>query len=322
MTTEKHSFQFGKFLLEQRSIVALLVLIAIVSAINPDFFSLDNILNILRQTSVNAVIAVGMTFVILIAGIDLSVGSILALTGAIAASLVGAEYPILLVVPATLLLGTLLGSISGVIVAKGKVQSFIATLVTMTLLRGVTMVYTDGRPISTGFSDTADSFAYLGTGYLFGIPFPIWLMAIVFLVAWYVLKHTQIGRYIYALGGNEAATQLSGINVNKIKVFVFAVSGFLSALAGLIVTSRLSSAQPTAGVSYELDAIAAVVVGGTSLMGGKGRVMGTLIGALIIGFLNNALNLLDISSYYQMIAKALVILVAVLADNYLGTKKA
>jgi len=322
MTTEKHSFQLGKFLLEQRSIVALLVLIAIVSAINPDFFSLDNILNILRQTSVNAVIAVGMTFVILIAGIDLSVGSILALTGAIAASLVGAEYPILLVVPATLLLGTLLGSISGVIVAKGKVQSFIATLVTMTLLRGVTMVYTDGRPISTGFSDTADSFAYLGTGYLFGIPVPIWIMAIVFLVAWYVLKHTQIGRYIYALGGNEAATQLSGINVNKIKVFVFAVSGFLSALAGLIVTSRLSSAQPTAGVSYELDAIAAVVVGGTSLMGGKGRVMGTLIGALIIGFLNNALNLLDISSYYQMIAKALVILVAVLADNYLGTKKA
>ncbi|WP_439259231.1 ribose ABC transporter permease [Lonepinella sp. BR2930] len=322
MTTEKHSFQFGKFLLEQRSIVALLVLIAIVSAINPDFFSRDNILNILRQTSVNAVIAVGMTFVILIAGIDLSVGSILALTGAIAASLVGAEYPILLVVPATLLLGTLLGSISGVIVAKGKVQSFIATLVTMTLLRGVTMVYTDGRPISTGFSDTADSFAYLGTGYLFGIPFPIWLMAIVFFVAWYLLKHTQIGRYIYALGGNEAATQLSGINVNKIKVFVFAVSGFLSALAGLIVTSRLSSAQPTAGVSYELDAIAAVVVGGTSLMGGKGRVMGTLIGALIIGFLNNALNLLDISSYYQMIAKALVILVAVLADNYLGTKKA
>ncbi len=322
MTTEKNTFQFGKFLLEQRSIVALLVLIAIVSAINPDFFSVDNILNILRQTSVNAVIAVGMTFVILIAGIDLSMGSILALTGAIAASLVGAEYPILLVVPATLLLGTLLGSISGVIVAKGKVQSFIATLVTMTLLRGVTMVYTDGRPISTGFSDTADSFAYLGTGYLFGIPVPIWIMAIVFLVAWYVLKHTQIGRYIYALGGNEAATQLSGINVNKIKVFVFAVSGFLSALAGLIVTSRLSSAQPTAGVSYELDAIAAVVVGGTSLMGGKGRVMGTLIGALIIGFLNNALNLLDISSYYQMIAKALVILVAVLADNYLGTKKA
>lgn len=311
----------GKFLLEQRSIIALLVLIGVVSVINPNFFTVDNILNILRQTSVNAIIAVGMTFVILIAGIDLSVGSILALTGAFAASMVGTELSILLVIPAVLLIGTLLGTLSGVIVAKGKVQAFIATLVTMTLLRGVTMVYTDGRPISTGFSDTADAFAFLGTGYLFGIPVPIWLMAIVFLISWYVLKHTKMGRYIYALGGNEAATQLSGINVDKVKIFVFAVSGFLSALAGLIVTSRLSSAQPTAGVTYELDAIAAVVVGGTSLMGGKGRVMGTLIGALIIGFLNNALNLLDISSYYQMIAKALVILVAVLADNYLGSKK-
>lgn len=311
----------GKFLLEQRSIIALLVLIGVVSAINTNFFTVDNILNILRQTSVNAIIAVGMTFVILIAGIDLSVGSILALTGAFAASMVGTELSMLLVIPAVLLIGTLLGTLSGVIVAKGKVQAFIATLVTMTLLRGVTMVYTDGRPISTGFSDTADAFAFLGTGYLFGIPVPIWLMAIVFLISWYVLKHTKMGRYIYALGGNEAATQLSGINVDKVKIFVFAVSGFLSALAGLIVTSRLSSAQPTAGVTYELDAIAAVVVGGTSLMGGKGRVMGTLIGALIIGFLNNALNLLDISSYYQMIAKALVILVAVLADNYLGSKK-
>ncbi|MBN6060026.1 ribose ABC transporter permease [Aggregatibacter actinomycetemcomitans] len=290
--TEQQNIKLGKFLLEQRSIIALLVLIGVVSAINPDFFSVDNILNILRQTSVNAIIAVGMTFVILIAGIDLSVGSILALTGAFAASMVGAELLVLLVIPLVLLIGTLLGGISGVIVAKGKVQAFIATLVTMTLLRGVAMVYTDGRPISTGFSDTADAFAFLGTGYLFVIPLPIWLMAIVFLVSWYVLKHTKIGRYIYALGGNEAATRLSGINVNKVKIFVFAVSGFLSALSGLIVTSRLSSAQPTAGVSYELDAIAAVVVGGTSLMGGKGRVMGTLIGALIIGFLNNALNLL------------------------------
>lgn len=321
MATQTKQFQLGRFLIEQRSFVALFILIVSVSMINPDFFSVDNILNILRQTSVNAIIAVGMTFVILIAGIDLSVGSVLALTGAVAATLVGSELPILLVIPLVLLLGTAFGGISGAIVAKGKVQAFIATLVTMTLLRGITMVYTDGRPISTGFSDQADAFAFIGTGYLFGIPVPIWIMAVVFGLAWYILKHTPIGRYIYALGGNESATQLSGINVNKIKIFVFAVSGFLSALAGLIVTSRLSSAQPTAGVSYELDAIAAVVVGGTSLMGGKGRVMGTLVGALIIGFLNNALNLLDISSYYQMLAKALVILAAVLADNYLGTKK-
>ena len=285
-TTVNKQFNLKEFLIEQRSIIALLVLIAIVSSISPNFFTIDNLLNILRQTSVNAIIAVGMTFVILTAGIDLSVGSILALTGAVAASLVNMELSIFVVIPLVLLFGTLLGGISGVIVAKGKVQAFIATLVTMTLLRGVTMVYTDGRPISLGFSDVADQFSFLGTGYLLGIPFPIWLMAIIFIVAWYLLKHTPIGRYIYALGGNEAATSLSGINVDKVKIFVYAVSGLLATVAGLIVTSRLSSAQPTAGVSYELDAIAAVVVGGTSLMGGKGRITGTLIGALIIGFLN------------------------------------
>ncbi len=322
ITTVNKQFNLKEFLIEQRSIIALLVLIAIVSSISPNFFTIDNLLNILRQTSVNAIIAVGMTFVILTAGIDLSVGSILALTGAVAASLVNMELSIFVVIPLVLLFGTLLGGISGVIVAKGKVQAFIATLVTMTLLRGVTMVYTDGRPISLGFSDVADQFSFLGTGYLLGIPFPIWLMAIIFIVAWYLLKHTPIGRYIYALGGNEAATSLSGINVDKVKIFVYAVSGLLATVAGLIVTSRLSSAQPTAGVSYELDAIAAVVVGGTSLMGGKGRITGTLIGALIIGFLNNALNLLDISSYYQMIAKSIVILLAVLTDHFCSRKTA
>ncbi|KGQ29712.1 ribose ABC transporter permease [Gallibacterium anatis] len=321
-TTVNKQFNLKEFLIEQRSIIALLVLIAIVSSISPNFFTIDNLLNILRQTSVNAIIAVGMTFVILTAGIDLSVGSILALTGAVAASLVNMELSIFVVIPLVLLFGTLLGGISGVIVAKGKVQAFIATLVTMTLLRGVTMVYTDGRPISLGFSDVADQFSFLGTGYLLGIPFPIWLMAIIFIVAWYLLKHTPIGRYIYALGGNEAATSLSGINVDKVKIFVYTVSGLLATVAGLIVTSRLSSAQPTAGVSYELDAIAAVVVGGTSLMGGKGRITGTLIGALIIGFLNNALNLLDISSYYQMIAKSIVILLAVLTDHFCSRKTA
>lgn len=225
-----------------------------------------------------------MTLVILTAGIDLSVGSVLALCGAFAASMIALEVPVLIAVPTALFAGAALGAISGIIIAKGKVQAFIATLVTMTLLRGVTMVYTDGRPISTGFTDTADAFAWFGTGYALGIPVPVWLMVIVFAAAWYLLNHTRFGRYVYALGGNESAT-------------------------------RLSSAQPTAGMGYELDAIAAVVLGGTSLMGGKGRIMGTLIGALIIGFLNNALNLLDVSSYYQMIAKAVVILLAVLVDN-------
>lgn len=301
--------------IENKSLVALLVLIGVVSFLSPNFFTADNLLNILRQTSVNAIMAVGMTLVILTAGIDLSVGSVLALCGALAATMVAMELPIGLVIPLTLGAGALLGSISGLIIAKGKVQAFIATLVTMTALRGVTMVYTEGRPISTGFSDGADLFAWLGTGYLLGLPVPIWLMAIVFLLAWYLLNHTRLGRYIYALGGNESATRLSGINVDRVKLAVYGLCGMLSALAGLIVTSRLSSAQPTAGMGYELDAIAAVVLGGTSLMGGKGRIMGTLIGALIIGFLNNALNLLDVSSYYQMIAKASVILLAVMIDN-------
>ncbi|WP_411063295.1 ribose ABC transporter permease [Vibrio rotiferianus] len=304
-----------EWLIEQKSLIALLFLIVVVSFLNPNFFTVDNILNILRQTSVNAIIAVGMTLVILTAGIDLSVGSVLALCGAFAASMIALEVPVLIAVPTALFAGAALGAISGIIIATGKVQAFIATLVTMTLLRGVTMVYTDGRPISTGFTDTADAFAWFGTGYALGIPVPVWLMVIVFAAAWYLLNHTRFGRYVYALGGNESATRLSGINVDRVKIGVYAICGMLAALAGIIVTSRLSSAQPTAGMGYELDAIAAVVLGGTSLMGGKGRIMGTLIGALIIGFLNNALNLLDVSSYYQMIAKAVVILLAVLVDN-------
>ncbi|ELG5188973.1 ribose ABC transporter permease [Vibrio vulnificus] len=311
----KRTWISKEWLIEQKSLIALLFLIVVVSFLNPNFFTVDNILNILRQTSVNAIIAVGMTLVILTAGIDLSVGSVLALCGAFAASLVAMEVPVLIAVATALLAGAALGAISGVIIAKGKVQAFIATLVTMTLLRGVTMVYTDGRPISTGFTDTADAFAWFGTGYALGIPVPVWLMVIVFAAAWYLLNHTRFGRYVYALGGNESATRLSGINVDKVKIGVYAICGLLAALAGIIVTSRLSSAQPTAGMGYELDAIAAVVLGGTSLMGGKGRIMGTLIGALIIGFLNNALNLLDVSSYYQMIAKAAVILLAVMVDN-------
>ncbi|RKF13655.1 ribose ABC transporter permease [Alginatibacterium sediminis] len=303
------------WLIEQKSLIALLFLIVVVSFLSPNFFTTDNILNILRQTSVNAIIAVGMTLVILTAGIDLSVGSVLALCGAFAASLVAMEVSVFIAVPTALIAGAALGAISGLIIAKGKVQAFIATLVTMTLLRGVTMVYTDGRPISAGFTDTADAFAWFGTGYALGIPVPVWLMVLVFALAWYVLNHTRFGRYVYAVGGNEPATRLSGINVDRVKIAVYSICGLLAALAGIIVTSRLSSAQPTAGMAYELDAIAAVVLGGTSLAGGRGRIMGTLIGALIIGFLNNALNLLDVSSYYQMIAKAVVILLAVLVDN-------
>lgn len=310
-----HRLLTKAWLLEQKSLIALLVLIAIVSAISPGFFTVANLLNILQQTSVNAIMAAGMTLVILTSGIDLSVGALLALTGAVAASLVGLEINGLVAVAASLALGAFIGGITGTIVAKGKVQAFIATLVMMLLLRGITMVYTDGSPVSTGFNENADLFGWFGIGRPLGIPTPVWLMAIVFLAVWYMLHHTRQGRYIYALGGNEAATRLSGISVDRVKIIVYTLCGMLAALAGIIEVARLSSAQPTAGTGYELDAIAAVVLGGTSLTGGKGRITGTLIGALILGFLNNGLNLLGVSSYYQMIVKAVVILLAVLADN-------
>ncbi|WP_263081687.1 ribose ABC transporter permease [Endozoicomonas sp. Mp262] len=302
-------------LIKYKSVVALLIFMLIVSAITPDFFSAHNILNILRQTSVNAIIAMGMTFVILTGGIDLAVGSILAFTGALAASMISMGLNIGLAAILTLAAGTCLGCLSGVVVAKGKVQAFIATLATMTFLRGATMVYTDGRPVTALGGEGTDLFAMIGSGHLLGIPLPVFVMMIIFFLAWFVLQHTCFGRYVYAVGGNESATRLSGINVDRIKIAVYGISGLLSAVAGIIITSRLCSAQPTAGSGYELDAIAAVVLGGTRLSGGRGQVMGTLIGALIIGVLSNALNMLNISSYYQLVVKALVILLAVLVDT-------
>ena len=185
----------------------------------------------------------------------------------------------------------------------------------MTMVRGGVLVFTGGRPISTGNYDVANTFYEVGGGYIGGIPIPVIITGVVFLLCWYVLNHTRLGRYTYAIGGNEQATKLAGINVARVKVAVYAISGALAALAGIILTARLESAQPTAGLGYELDAIAAVVLGGTSLTGGRGRIIGTLIGALIIGVLNNALNILDVSSYYQMIAKGSVILLAVVLDG-------
>ncbi len=296
-------------------LIGLIVLMGIVSLISPSFLSVDNLLNILRQTSVNAVIAAGMTFVILTAGIDLSVGSVLALTGAICASLIGLDTPLIAALGVTILVGAAMGAAQGSIVSFFGVQPFIATLVGMTMFRGATLVFTAGRPISTGDFDVAESFYQIGGGYVAGIPIPVILAFVVFAGCWYILNHTCFGRYVYAIGGNEQVAKLAGVNVNRVKITVYALSGALAALAGIVLTARLESAQPTAGLAYELDAIAAVVLGGTSLAGGKGRITGTLIGALIIGTLNNALNILDVSSYYQMIAKGGVILLAVMLDQ-------
>nr|WP_184044380.1 ribose ABC transporter permease [Roseospira visakhapatnamensis] len=298
-------------LADNKSLIGLIVLMAVVAAYSPNFLTVDNLLNILRQTSINAIIAMGMTFVILTAGIDLSVGSVLAFTGAVCASLVAADASLWVALPATLMLGAALGAANGVVVAIGGVQPFIATLVSMTVLRGATLVFTDGRPITT----LSDPFWAIGGAYIQGIPVPVVIAAVAFGICWFVLGQMRFGRYVYAIGGNEQVTRLAGINVTAVKIAVFAVSGLMAALAGIILTARLESAQPTAGMAYELDAIAAVVLGGTSLMGGRGLIFGTLVGALIIGVLNNALNLMDVSSYYQMIAKGAVILLAVLVDS-------
>ncbi|SHF83477.1 ribose ABC transporter membrane protein [Modicisalibacter ilicicola DSM 19980] len=304
-----------RLLIDNKAFLALALLVAVSAGMSDNFLTLDNTLNVLRQTSINAIIAMGVTFVILTAGIDLSVGAVLALTGAFAASMTASGLAPWLSVPGTVAAGAALGAISGLFVAYGRVQAFIVTLVAMTILRGAALVFTDGRPIAIGASEAADTFWLLGGGYWFGVPIPIYLMFFVFVLCWSVLHHTRFGRHVYAVGGGEKVARLSGINVNRIKISVYAISGACAALAGVVLTARLGSAQPTAGTGYELDAIAAVVIGGTSLMGGRGRIFGTLIGALVIGVLNNALNIMGVSSYYQMIAKGAVILLAVLIDS-------
>lgn len=302
-------------IMKYRAIIGLILFCIVISMLTDRFFTVSNLLNIFRQTSINAIIAAGMTFVILTGGIDLSVGSVAALSGAIAASIISSDTNIFIAVLIALAVGACAGGINGIIISKGKIQPFIATLATMTLIRGATLVFSDGKPISTGHEKQAELFGKIGSGYILGIPIPIYIMVLVFALAYYLLKHTRIGRYVYALGGNEEATMLSGINISRVKIMVYTLSGILAAVAGIIMTARLSSAQPTAGSGYELDAIAAVVLGGTSLGGGVGSILSTITGALIIGILNNALNLMNVSSYYQLMAKGFVILLAVLIDR-------
>ncbi|GGA46278.1 ribose ABC transporter permease RbsC [Paenibacillus physcomitrellae] len=306
-------FQLSQVTQKLGPLLGLIILVIIVSVLNPSFLEPLNILNMLRQVSINALIAFGMTFVILTGGIDLSVGSILALSSAFIANLMVSGLDPVLAIIVGCLAGGVMGAVNGLMITKGKMAPFIATLATMTIFRGLTLVYTNGNPI-TGLGDSM-AFQLFGRGYQFGIPVPAVTMIITFAILWVVLHKTSFGRKTYAIGGNEKAARVSGIKVSRVKIMIYALAGLLSALAGAILTSRLNSAQPTAGTSYELDAIAAVVLGGTSLSGGRGRIVGTLIGVLIIGILNNGLNLLGVSSFYQMVVKGIVILIAVLIDR-------
>lgn len=294
-------------------LLALVVLVILVTVVNPGFISPNNLLNLLRQVSTNALIAFGMTFVIITGGIDLSVGSTLALSSALMAGAIASGLDPILAMVLSLFAGTAFGAVNGLLITKGKMAPFIATLATMTIYRGLTLVYTNGNPI-TGIGDSF-IFKFVGRGYLFGIPFPVVLMIISFILLYILLHKMTFGRKTFAIGGNEKAAFIAGIKNDRIKTGIYAVSGLMASLAGIIITSRLDSAQPTAGTSYEMDAIASVVLGGTSLSGGRGRLVGTLIGALIIGTLNNGMNLLGISSFYQQVVKGIVIIIAVLLDR-------
>lgn len=295
------------------ALIALLLLVIGISIISPEFRTGSNFLSLLRQSSINGLIAFGMTCVILTDAIDLSVGSVLALSTVLCAGMVSAGVPAGIAMILALAIGTVLGAISGFLVTKGRLQAFIATLITMTVYRGLTMIFTGGKPIS----NLGDSFVLklVGRGNICRIPIPVILLLVIFAGFYFLLNKTTFGRAVYATGSNWKCAKLAGININKTKIIVYAISGFMSALSGMILLSRLGSAQPTLGSGYELDAIAAVALGGTSMSGGRGKIYGTLIGVLIIAVLNNGLNILGVSSYYQDVIKGFVILVAVLSDR-------
>ncbi|MGT2832563.1 ABC transporter permease subunit [Streptococcus halotolerans] len=307
--------QVMKYVSELTTLIALVALMIVITMLNPNFLTTNNLLNLLLQVTANGFIAFGMTFVILTGGIDLSVGSILALSSAVSAGFIGSGMPVPLAIVLALVLGGLFGMLNGFLISFGKLAPFIVTLATMTIFRGATLVYTNGNPITAGLGDSF-LFQFLGQGYIVGVPFPVILMFLVFIFLYVLLHKTAFGKSVYAIGGNEKAAYISGVKLNKVKIIIYTISGMMAALSGLIITSRLSSAQPTAGSSYEMDAIAAVVLGGTSLSGGKGRIIGTLIGALIIGVLNNGLNIIGVSAFWQQVVKGIVIIIAVLLDRF------
>ena len=302
----RNARQFG-------TLIGLAVLCAILWTLTPYFLTVSNLLNVVEQTSINAIVAVGMTFVILSGGIDLSVGSIVAVSGVVLGASLQSGQPTIVALVLAAAVGLACGLGNGALVSWGGLPPFIVTLGTMSIARGAALLFTEGRPVS-GFDST---FRALATGRVGFIPAPVIAMVVVYAIAHFVLARTTFGRYVYAIGGNEEATRLSGVAIRFHKTMIYGVSGLMSAVAAIILTARLNSAQPIAGMMYELDAIAATVIGGTSLMGGEGSLGGTLVGALIMGVLRNGLNLLGVSSFLQQIVIGGVIVVAVLLDTIL-----
>lgn len=294
------------------SVLGILLLICIVFALgSSEFLTASNLINVALQTSIIAIVAIGMTFVIFTAGIDLSVGSLMALSGAVAAGLaVRQGMDTYFAISLAVGVGLILGAINGLMIIKGGIPPFVATLSMLAVARGLTLVYTQGRPIA----GLDERFIYWGTGQIFGIPLPVIMMAVIAVVAHIITRYTPFGLHVYATGGNEETTRLAGISPDRIKLAVYMISGILAALGGVLLTARLWSAQPNAATGWELDAIAAPVLGGTSLFGGVGSISGTVIGAFIIGVLSNGLNLMGVPSYYQQVIKGLVFILAVTVD--------
>ena len=300
------------FLSSYGLIIGLVLIGAVLAVVSPVFLKPQNLINVVRQISINGILAVGVTYVLLTGGVDLSLGSMVALTGVVAASFAHpGDFPVIVPVALGMLAGMACGAVNGAVITAGRIAPFIVSLGMMTIARGLALVLSDGRPVS----NLSREFTSIGGGDLLGVPTPIAIFAFVAVVSHIVLGNTRLGRYVYAVGGNEQAARASGISVAGVKVFAYTVCGTLAGLAGVVQASRITTGQPNAGVAYELDAIAAVVIGGTSLSGGVGGIRGTILGALLMGVIGNGLDLLNVSSYYQQIVKGLIIVGAVWLDK-------
>ena len=305
-----------------QSLLALAVLVIVLSFASDRFLTSENILNVLRQISVNLTVSIGMTMIILTGGIDLSIGSVVALSGAVAAGLlkngislpywnVTLQFTVFGAIVAGIAVGLVAGWCNGFVITRFRVPPFVATLGMLSIARGLTQLWTHNYPIT----NLGKQFTFMGLGYLWGIPMPVWISAALVPVFVLVTRRTRFGRHLYAVGGNERAARLSGVNVNRVKLLAYMFGAALAGVAGLLTAARSNAADPKVGVGYELDSIAAVVIGGTSLAGGRGSILGTVLGCLIIGVLNNGLGLVGVSSEWQLVVKGVVIIVAVAIDQ-------
>ena len=312
MSAEKKSLQLFRFgLRDMGTLLGLVILCVVFASMTDVFMTHRNLINILQQSSINACIAIGMTLVIISGGIDLSVGPIAALAAVLSATLLVAGYPVVVVIGAALLIGVLCGLINGSLIAYAGLQPFIATLGTLSVFRAVALIYTGGTPVL----GLPAEFRTLITSQIWIFPVPVVIVAVLGVVAWVMLAKTPIGEYILAVGGNEEAARISGVPIARTKITAYVISGFLAALAAVILIARLGAAEPTLGNLWELEAIAAAAIGGASLMGGKGSIVGTILGAIVLGAMRNGLTLLNVQAFYQLLATGIIIILAMLVDR-------